>query len=103
MPVFLDQKPQQLEIAGKAHIVQFVEGFRTLTINGHPFRSDFGGFPMVVSVMGKKHYLRLTALPMGCFLPEVAPAPGPRHMNRGARDSVSPGAGRTSSPPGPIV
>jgi hypothetical protein len=28
-----------------------MEGFTTLTINGHPFRADFGGFPMVVSLM----------------------------------------------------
>jgi hypothetical protein len=27
-----------------------MEGFTTLTINGHPFRADFGGFPMVVSL-----------------------------------------------------
>ena len=99
--MFLDQKPQQLEIAGKAHIVQFVEGFRTLTINGHPFKSDFGGFPMVVSVQGKKHYLRLTSLPVGCFLPEEGRAPSPCHR-RDNRDSVSPGAGRTS-PPGPFL
>merc|ERR1719499_876584 len=65
VPIYLDRKPQLLDIAGKPHILQFVEGFKTLTINGHPFRSDPGGFPMVISVMGKKHYLRLTSLPEG--------------------------------------
>ena len=108
--IFLDQKPQQLEIAGKAHILQFVEGFKTLTINGHPFRADFGGFPMVISVQvvldhddspdhvdlqGKKHYLRLTALPRGVTLVEEARArPAPRGRlspPARARASVSPG------------
>jgi len=68
--IYLDQKPQLISIADKPHILQFVEGFRTLTINGHPFRADFGGFPMVISVQGKKHYLRLTSLPNGVVLPE---------------------------------
>ena len=81
IPIFLDKKPQLIEIAGKPHIIQFVEGFKTLTINGHPFRSDFGGFPMVISVHGKKHYLRLTALPPGIdldFIPRRKLSPDSR-------------------------
>ena len=63
VPIFLDRKPQLVPVSGKPHVLRFVEGFRTLTINGHPFRTDFGGFPMVISVGGQKHYLRLTDLP----------------------------------------
>ena len=63
--MFLDDKPQRLDIDGKPHIFQFVEQFRTLLINRHPFRTDFGGNPMVVYVNHVMHYLRLTALPRG--------------------------------------
>ena len=104
MPVFLDNKPQRIDIAGKPHVIQFVEGFKTLTINGHPFRSDFGGFPMVISVNGKKHYLRLSQLPSGVNLDNL-----PRHRNNSAPRASSPGqqargpspsgAKRSTSPP----
>ena len=94
--LFLDRKPQHLEIAGKAHLLQFVEDFRTLTINGHPFRADFGGFPMVISVGGKKHYLRLTSLPMGTVLPSPGSLQVPRpitptNLGDRSRSSLSPG------------
>jgi hypothetical protein len=36
-----------------------MEGFTTLTINGHPFRADFGGFPMVVSLQFCFSYLKV--------------------------------------------
>ena len=88
IPIFLDRKPQLIEIAGKPHVIQFVEGFKTLTINGHPFRSDFGGFPMVISVHGKKHYLRLTALPPGInldFIPRRPVSPAIRSPSGQAR------------------
>ena len=39
-----------------------------LLINDHPFRTEFGGMPMVVYVNQVKHYLRLTALPGGVKL-----------------------------------
>lgn len=81
--IFLDAKPQLVEIAGKPHILKFVERYQKITINGHPFRADFGGFPMVVSVMGRKHFLRLTSLPGRVKLPDspggrVSPTTGPR-------------------------
>merc|ERR1719431_1306870 len=94
VPIYLDRKPQLLDIAGKSHVLQFVEGFKTLTINGHPFRSDFGGFPMVISVMGKKHYLRLTSLPQGVNLDLLE-----KNMSRVISPTmgrVSPGMGRVS-------
>merc|ERR1719445_704790 len=105
VPIYLDRKPQLLDIAGKSHVLQFVEGFKTLTINGHPFRSDFGGFPMVISVMGKKHYLRLTSLPQGVNLDllekdmnrVISPTMGRISPSMGM-DRVSPSMGRTSPP-----
>jgi len=63
--IYLDSKPQVVNIAGKQHILQFVQGLKLLLINGHPFRTEFGGMPMVVYVNQVKHYLRLTALPAG--------------------------------------
>merc|ERR1719154_620133 len=114
IPIFLDRKPQLIEIAGKPHVIQFVEGFKTLTINGHPFRSDFGGFPMVISVMGKKHYVRLTSLPQGVNLDSVEEKVAPRvvspRIGRGSpsedrrvgntepRDDSSPNKERVKSP-----
>ena len=75
MPIYLDRKPQLLQISGKPHIIQFVEDFKTLTINGHPFKPEFGGFPMVISVLGKKHFVRLTALPPGINLKNLRAGP----------------------------
>jgi hypothetical protein len=63
--MFLDSKPQRVDIDGKPHIFRFVEDLQTLLINGHPFRTAFGGDPMVVYVNQVKHYLRLTTLPKG--------------------------------------
>merc|ERR1712018_462047 len=48
-----------------------VQGLKMLLINGHPFRTEFGGMPMVVYVDQVKHYLRLTALPAGVKLNSV--------------------------------
>ena len=60
-----------MNIAGKQHILKFVQGLKLLLINGHPFRTEFGGMPMVVYVNQVKHYLRLTALPAGVKLNNV--------------------------------
>ena len=69
--IYLDSKPQVVDIAGKQHILKFVQGLQLLLINGHPFRTEFGGMPMVVYVNQVKHYLRLTALPTGVKLNNV--------------------------------
>lgn len=63
--IYLDLKPQCVNIAGKPHVFRFVQGLKTLLINGHPFMTQFGGTPMVVYVNQEKHYLRLTTLPEG--------------------------------------
>eukprot|EP00096_Caligus_rogercresseyi_P003843 TRINITY_DN1758_c0_g1_i10.p1 TRINITY_DN1758_c0_g1~~TRINITY_DN1758_c0_g1_i10.p1 ORF type:complete len:698 (+),score=329.85 TRINITY_DN1758_c0_g1_i10:464-2557(+) len=65
MPIFLDAKPQQFDIEGKPHVIRFVEGLKTVLINGHPYRTEFGGMPMVIFVEGIKHFVRLTVLPRG--------------------------------------
>ena len=115
VPIYLDRKPQKIEIAGKPHVIQFVEGFKTLTINGHPFRADFGGFPMVISVQGKKHYLRLTALPPSINLdhlpvrnpsprgppspvPRGGPSPVPRGPSPSSMASIVPEVKKANSP-----
>ena len=69
--IYLDSKPQLVIIAGKQHILKFVQGLKMLLINGHPFRTEFGGMPMVVYVNQIKHYLRLTALPGGVKLNNI--------------------------------
>merc|ERR1719195_1054029 len=107
IPIFLDRKPQRIDIAGKPHIIQFVDGFKTLTINGHPFRSDFGGFPMVISVLGKKHYLRLTALPRGINLDHLPPGPSsstlsPRSPGAQLRGPSPSSSSMPPAPPAPI-
>ena len=58
MKLFLDSKPQLVHIGGKPHILKFVDGFRMILINGHPFKADFGGIPMIVHVNGNRHFLR---------------------------------------------
>lgn len=63
--MFLDEKLQRIDIDGKPHIFQFVDQFKTLLINGHPFKAEFGRQPMVIHVNQVKHYLRLTSLPKG--------------------------------------
>jgi len=63
--MFLDHKPQRIDIDGKPHIFRFHETFRTVLINGHPFNFKFGGDPMVFYVNGCRHHFRLTALPPG--------------------------------------
>lgn len=63
--IYLDLKPQCVDIAGKPHVFRFVQGLKTLLINGHPFMTQFGGTPMVVYVNQERHYLRLTSLPEG--------------------------------------
>ncbi|CAB4069141.1 PCF11 [Lepeophtheirus salmonis] len=44
--IFLDSKPQKFDIDGKPHVIRFVEGLKTVLINGHPYRTEFGGMPM---------------------------------------------------------
>ena len=63
--MFLDEKPQRIDIHGKPHVFNFVDNFRTVLINGHPFNFKFGGDAMAFYVNGRKVHFRLTALPPG--------------------------------------
>ena len=63
--LFLDAKPQRVDIDGKPHVLRFADKLKTLLINGHPFKTDFGGVPMLIYVNGYKHFLRLSTLPQG--------------------------------------
>merc|ERR1719150_2230538 len=88
MPIYLDRKHQLLTISGKPHVIQFVEDFKTLTINGHPFKPEFGGFPMVISVLGKKHFVRLTSLPPGINLKNLSLRNGPYGVGPASHNSL---------------
>ena len=69
--LYLDSKPQVVNIAGKPHIFRFAKGLKFVVINGHPFTTDFGGHAMTVYVNNIEHFLRLTALPPGVRPGEV--------------------------------
>ena len=93
VPIYLDSKPQRIDIAGKPHVLKFVEGLRTLLINGHPFMTHFGGTPMLVHVNQERHYLRLTSLPDDAR-PDKA-------KGRGPDNKVSPKHPSQGGPPSP--
>ena len=69
--LYLDSKPMVVNIAGKPHIFKFAKGIKFMVINGHPFKTDFGGHIMTVYVDNRVHFLRLTALPPGVMPAEV--------------------------------
>ena len=72
--LYLDSKPQVVDIAGKPHIFRFAKGLKFVVINGHPFKTDFGGHWMLLTtvyVNNREHFLRLTALPPGVMPVEV--------------------------------
>jgi pre-mRNA cleavage complex 2 protein Pcf11 len=95
--IYLDPKPQRIDIGGKPHIFRFVEGLKTLLINGHPFMAHFGGTPMLIYVNQVKHYIRLTSLPEGV-------RPGHIHIEGldPPRAPTSPNQNRpTTCPPSP--
>ena len=71
MRLYLDSKPQVVNIAGKPHIFRFAKGLKFVVINGHPFTTHFGGHAMTVCVNNIEHFLRLTALPSGVRPGEV--------------------------------
>ncbi|CAG7733227.1 unnamed protein product [Allacma fusca] len=61
--VFLDNKPQLLDLCGFPVILCFINDFHQVLLNGKVFPANFGGAPMAVTVpSGRKHFLRLTSL-----------------------------------------
>ena len=53
-PIFLDTKPQLVNIAKKGHLFQFDDHFESVLINGHKFQTNFGQWhsPIVFYVGG---------------------------------------------------
>ena len=39
--LYLDAKPQRVDIDGKPHVLRFADRLKTLLINGHPFKVRF--------------------------------------------------------------
>lgn len=57
----------RFEIEGHPHTLEFMDAFRTVSLNGRSFKVDFGGLPMPIISNGKKHYIRFLKLPPGCI------------------------------------
>jgi len=62
--VYLDEKPQKLDLFSEPVILRFCENFRTVLLNGRPFPTNFGArLPFTVTIPNAgKHYLRFSAL-----------------------------------------
>lgn len=65
IPVYLDLKLQHFEMDGKIFTLQFKDCLRTVVIDGHPHRVDFGGLPMGIHLDGRNHFVRFSSLPRG--------------------------------------
>ncbi|XP_052868953.1 uncharacterized protein LOC128274711 [Anopheles cruzii] len=63
VPVFLDCKPQLVEIGGHQHWLQFADFLLTVLIDEQPFSVEFGGLPQVYRLRERNYYIRFTALP----------------------------------------
>ena len=56
-------------------LIIIILDYSTLLINGHPFKTNFGGFPMVISVNGNKHFVKLNLPPEGVYISNITPPP----------------------------
>lgn len=65
IPVYLDLKLQHFEMDGQVFTLQFKDALRTVVIDGHPHRVDFGGLPMGIHLDGRNHFVRFSSLPRG--------------------------------------
>ncbi|XP_050545811.1 uncharacterized protein LOC126908031 isoform X2 [Daktulosphaira vitifoliae] len=63
VPVYLDAKPQRIDVGNTALILRFIDGLMRALINDQPFKVNYNGPPQAIIVRGKKHYLRFTGLP----------------------------------------
>ena len=88
-----------MDIDGKPHVLRFADRLRTLLINGHPFKTDFGGMPMLIYVNGYKHFLRLSTLPQGVrpgrvdiwnMIGNEGPGGGPRNSPNHGEEETKP-------------
>jgi len=63
VPVYLDAKPQRIDVGNTALILRFIDGLMRAMINDQPFKVNYNGPPQAIIVRGNKHYLRFTGLP----------------------------------------
>jgi hypothetical protein len=56
---------QHFELGGQVFALQFKDALRTVVVDGHPYRVDFGGLPMPIMLDGRKHFVRFSSLPRG--------------------------------------
>jgi len=63
VPVYLDAKPQRIDVGNTALIFRFIDGLMRAMINDQPFKVNYNGPPQAIVVRGNKHYLRFTGLP----------------------------------------
>lgn len=61
--VYLDAKPQRIDVGNTALILRFIDGLMRAMINDQPFKVNYNGPPQAIIVRGNKHYLRFSALP----------------------------------------
>ncbi|CCD65870.1 Polyadenylation and cleavage factor homolog 11 [Caenorhabditis elegans] len=66
--------PTQIDILGSKHMVKFGAPSRELYIGGHPFKGQFGGPPIIATINGRRHEIRLTG-----SAPEVRIEPEPAY------------------------
>lgn len=64
VPVYLDAKPQRIDVGNTALIFRFIDGLMRAMINDQPFKVNYNGPPQAIIVRGNKHYLRFTGLPL---------------------------------------
>jgi hypothetical protein len=63
VPIYLDDKPQLLDLCGFPVILKFSDEFYTVILNGRPFPAKFGGAPMSITLPnGRQHFLRFAAV-----------------------------------------
>jgi len=63
VPVYLDAKPQRIDVGNTALILRFIDGLMRAMINDQPFKVNYNGPPQAIIVRGNKHYLRFDRLP----------------------------------------
>ena len=105
VPVYLDLKLQHFELGGQVFALQFKDALRTVVVDGHPYRVDFGGLPMPIMLDGRKHFVRFSSLPRGVepgrvlipFTPGGAPSVVAERLVEEEKGTIS-----TPPPAGPL-
>lgn len=63
VPVYLDAKPQRIDVGNTALILRFTDGLMRAMINDQPFKVNYNGPPQPIIVRGNKHYISFSGLP----------------------------------------